>query len=110
MADAWYYVINSQRRGPVDSATLKTLAETGTLKRDDIVNKEGMAEWQPAGSVPGVFKGPLLPSGTDGSPSKKNTSVWLFVIIFIIIIFAGDFIKGTLRQHPQPARPFRPRN
>ena len=56
MADAnWYFAINEEERGPVTEAQLRTLAGTGNLGRDDLVWKEGMEDWIPAGQVVGLF-------------------------------------------------------
>jgi hypothetical protein len=58
MADQWYYAQQGQRQGPVSAQQLKQLASSGQLKPTDQVWKQGMAEWQPASKVQGLF---LLP-------------------------------------------------
>jgi hypothetical protein len=56
MAAVWYYLKNGQRLGPVTAGELKTLATSGDLLPDDQVWKEGMAGWEPARSVKGLFE------------------------------------------------------
>jgi hypothetical protein len=47
----WYYLLNGQRQGPVDDAGLELLVRQGTVQDDTLVWREGLAEWQPYGSV-----------------------------------------------------------
>lgn len=51
----WHYAKGSVTHGPVASAELKRLASTGQLSRQDMIWKEGMKEWRPAGDVQGLF-------------------------------------------------------
>lgn len=51
----WYYAHDQQQMGPVSSAELKRLAAAGQLAVDDLVWREGMDEWAPAGRVKGLF-------------------------------------------------------
>lgn len=48
----WHYAKNGKQEGPVDTATLQSKLQTGELAPTDLVWKEGMAEWKPAGEVP----------------------------------------------------------
>ncbi len=58
MAEAiWYYAVDDQEHGPVTSAQLKSLAEAGKLKPDDLVWREGLDDWKPAREVSGLFAG-----------------------------------------------------
>jgi hypothetical protein len=76
MADAgeWYYSVGGQRSGPVTGADLKQLAQAGRLGPDDLVWKDGMAEWQPASKLKGLFPPPAPRPGppelpvSDGPP------------------------------------------
>lgn len=51
----WYYAVEGERKGPVTSAELKRLADSGKLKASDLVWKEGMSEWAPAKKLKGLF-------------------------------------------------------
>ncbi len=51
-ASAYHVAINGQQAGPFDLNTLQGHASSGTLKRDSLVWKAGMAQWAQAGTVP----------------------------------------------------------
>lgn len=51
----WHYAKGGVTHGPVASAELKRLAATGGLSAQDLIWKEGMKEWRPAGDVQGLF-------------------------------------------------------
>jgi uncharacterized protein (TIGR03067 family) len=55
MANQWYYSKNGDKCGPVTSAELKALAGAGKLLPTDLVWKEGISSWKPAGKVNGLF-------------------------------------------------------
>ena len=48
----WHYAKHGKQEGPVDAATLQSKLQTGEVAPTDLVWKEGMAEWKPAGEVP----------------------------------------------------------
>jgi hypothetical protein len=64
----WYYRSGSTTHGPVSAADLKTLAQAGRVRPDDLVRKDGAADWVPAGKVKGLFPDPLP------TPPATNTS------------------------------------
>jgi hypothetical protein len=66
MSDQWHYTRGGQQIGPVSSVELKRLASSGQLTPTDMVWKEGMAEWQAAQKVRGLFATP--PSSTPPPP------------------------------------------
>ncbi|HLH55185.1 MAG TPA: RDD family protein [Verrucomicrobiae bacterium] len=49
----WYYAEAGQQNGPVDDAQLDQLVQSGRIKPETLVWKEGMANWQPYGQVQG---------------------------------------------------------
>jgi membrane protease subunit (stomatin/prohibitin family) len=51
-AVSFHVAINGAQAGPFDIATLQAHLNSGTLKRDSLVWKAGMAAWTQAGSVP----------------------------------------------------------
>lgn len=51
----WYYAKNEQQYGPISSGELKQLAASLSLAREDLVWREGMENWAPAGKVKGLF-------------------------------------------------------
>jgi hypothetical protein len=52
----WFYAKGDKHAGPVNSAELKRLATIGELKPDDLVWREGMADWTVARNVRGLFE------------------------------------------------------
>jgi TM2 domain-containing membrane protein YozV len=63
MASEWYYSHDGERHGPVSTDELKELAAGGKLGPDDLVWKDGMDNWIPAGKVKNLLPhagGPAL--------------------------------------------------
>src|SRR6266540_2956272 len=61
MSEQWYYAQRGQQLGPVPTEVLTAMAAEGQLHPGDLVWKEGMANWVPAHSVPGLFAAPARP-------------------------------------------------
>ena len=62
MASQWYQVKDGEQVGPYSSPQLRQLALDGELSPDDLVWKEGLADWAPASKVKGLF---LVPHAGD---------------------------------------------
>jgi hypothetical protein len=63
---AWYYVVQGQRQGPIARDALMQLLASGQLSAQEMVWREGMAEWTPARGVAELWGGgapPPLPVG-----------------------------------------------
>jgi hypothetical protein len=56
MAEQWYYTSNGEPTGPVEVGDLQRLASAGQLQPSDLVWREGMALWMPAGETRGLFR------------------------------------------------------
>ncbi len=65
MAITWHYSINGKKLGPISSADLKRLADTGGLSPSDLVWKEGLNAWVAASNVKGLFSQPSLTVTTE---------------------------------------------
>lgn len=51
----WYYAKNGQQQGPVSEEQLRQMLGSGELLGTDLVWRDGMNQWEPAGRVfPGV--------------------------------------------------------
>jgi uncharacterized RDD family membrane protein YckC len=65
----WYYAEAGQQKGPVDDTSLDELVQQGVVRDDTLVWSEGMAAWQPHGSVRGsratVTAPPPGPGGSE---------------------------------------------
>jgi hypothetical protein len=55
MSDQWYYGYGKFRNGPVTSAELRALAESGRIQPGDTIWKEGIAEGLRASQVKNLF-------------------------------------------------------
>lgn len=55
MAHEWYYAKDGRQHGPVSARKLKQMADQGVLHAEDLVWKEGMADWAPARDVKGLI-------------------------------------------------------
>src|SRR5438876_9551733 len=51
----WFYALDDQQKGPVTWEILQQLAASGKLQRNDMVWREGMAEWRKASQIDGLF-------------------------------------------------------
>src|SRR5688572_4318724 len=51
----WFYSTAAGQAGPVSEIELKVLAASGQLKSTDLIWRDGLADWMPAGKVPGLF-------------------------------------------------------
>ncbi len=61
MSEQWYYARAGKQAGPVSAAELKQLASAGQLSPTDHVWKNGMAKWELATKVKGLFSAPVAP-------------------------------------------------
>jgi len=50
----WYYAQSGQQQGPISDEQIQRMVQDGSLGKEDLVWREGMASWQPAGEVPGL--------------------------------------------------------
>jgi hypothetical protein len=58
MDAVWYYAVNGAQSGPVTFAELKAAVARGAVSANDLVWKEGMADWVPARTVPDLVPPP----------------------------------------------------
>jgi hypothetical protein len=70
MAD-WYYAKAGKQFGPISSAQLKQMAQSGELMPDDLVFQEGGTQWVAASTVKGLFGGGSI--GTSAPPSRGTS-------------------------------------
>ena len=62
----WYYAKHGKQEGPVDVATLQGKIQSGEVAPTDLVWKEGMAEWLPAGEVSELAAAPAAAAPAAG--------------------------------------------
>ena len=59
----WYYVENGQQAGPVEDTEFPQLIQSGKLRAETLVWREGMANWEPASAAcPEQFKPTTSPA------------------------------------------------
>jgi hypothetical protein len=118
----WFFSQEGRRLGPVTLGVLRKLVESGRLRPEELLWKEGMAGWQPVGQVLGVPEKPPA-TFTSGHLSVKNPSAitpahfWLagFGVValllcgvlgtWIVILFGPSRDQrpvATVRQAPAP--------
>lgn len=70
----WHYSANGSRRGPVTVTQLKSLIESGVVRANDLLWREGLPAWVEAGTVPELFspsamvKPPPMPAPAPAAP------------------------------------------
>lgn len=82
MSDAiWFFSRGDTEQGPVTLAQIKTLKDTGRLRTDDLVWKEGMDDWATVTDVPelnevtdttSVLKTPVVPEKSETTRSPQD--------------------------------------
>jgi len=50
----WYFGRDGRQEGPISEEQLQAMVRDGSLRREDLVWRDGMADWQPAGQIPGL--------------------------------------------------------
>lgn len=75
----WYYSRGPERGGPVSAETLREMTENGELQPEDLVWKQGLAEWIPARRFKDLFQPPQLqqPAGsqTPALPQRQHDAL-----------------------------------
>jgi hypothetical protein len=74
MGDEWFYAKDGQQAGPVTAAQLKQMAATGQVGPNDLVWKQGMAQWAPASQVKGLLGGLSEQRTTPAKPRSGEVA------------------------------------
>lgn len=74
MSDQWYYGQNGVQKGPVSQDVMRQLIASRQLRPDDLVWREGMANWEPLASVrelaaPSHTSAPYVPPAAPVQPA-----------------------------------------
>ena len=101
-ADQWYYVQAGQQAGPVTWEQLRAMAQAQQLTPGQLVWCEGMVNWSPAGTIPGLFPGPFpavpVTLNYTASPDPKTqriiknakiNGITMFVMFCLAIVTLG---------------------
>ncbi len=77
----WYYARGGKQVGPISAVELKQKALSGEIRPDDLIWKEGLAEWTAARNVRGLFDDethpapgapPAFTAKADDGPAAKS--------------------------------------
>jgi uncharacterized RDD family membrane protein YckC len=68
----WFYAKDGQQVGPVSLEEVQALARAGALRREDLIWREGMSQWSPAGSVASIFPSGAVSPGVNAPPAMLN--------------------------------------
>ena len=118
MKAEWFYAKNKQKVGPVTEDQLKELVRSGELTPTDMVWKQGMAKWQPAGAVDGLLPNPALappeppPLPDAATPASR---VWwerlnrnkpaylsaLFAVVLLLTCLCSPVVSFVLGVFPE---------
>lgn len=70
----WYYAHGDVEKGPLSTAQMRALAAAGKIRPEDLVWKEGMETWVPAGEAADLFPaGGMKPDGGERPPESGET-------------------------------------
>lgn len=92
----WYAYETGGQLGPVEWSALKARAESGVLRREDFVWREGMSDWVRADTVDGLFDAkppPFVASAPSNAPS--NVSGETFLSEEPALLFAGFWRRAA---------------
>ncbi len=97
----WYYSKNGTQLGPVSEGELLAKVASGEVSAADLVWKEGMADWRPAGNVPElaslrvtppvvnspVVNSPYAPPAFPSAPTAGGANIpnylWQSIVVTI---------------------------
>ncbi len=75
----WYYSKNGSQLGPISAEELQSKVLSGEIAKTDLVWKDGLADWLPAGQVPelrpAVSSAPVAVSSPTPSPYQSPSAV-----------------------------------
>jgi uncharacterized RDD family membrane protein YckC len=74
MAANWYVGRDGKRKGPFSAGKLRQMAQSGDLRLNDMVWKEGMPSWVAASTIKGLFSNPEV-SSFDSTQGAAGTSL-----------------------------------
>jgi hypothetical protein len=100
---SWFFAANGQQQGPYPDVQFRDFIARGMVRAETLVWTDGMAGWQKAGEIPGLFSG-AVPQGAAATGSRSagggqlsiDLGLWAFLGRSIL------FVIGTLLVIPAP--------
>lgn len=103
---AWFYAERGQQQGPFPDAQFRDLIARGIIRPDTLIWTDGMAGWQSAGDIPGLFSAAGRPPPMPGRmPATAGGGGGSLSIDFEILDFVRQgliFFVGSLLVIPFP--------
>lgn len=104
----WYYQQGSNRMGPVDEATIRSLLATGQISIDTLVWTTGMASWAPlqqsslgAGLPTPPSAIPTFPTAGYANPNAKDRVAYVLLAVLLGFgihnFYAGYTNRGLIQ-------------
>jgi TM2 domain-containing membrane protein YozV len=97
----WYYQQGSNRMGPVDEATIRSLLATGQISIDTLVWTTGMASWAPlqqsslgAGLPTPPSAVPTYQTPGQTNPNAKDRVAYVLLAVFLGHLGIHNFFAG----------------
>ncbi len=90
MPSQWYVSINGESHGPFADAQLRELVSTGRLGPNDLVWRDGMAEWVGAGKIKGLFPGGATPPPPPMTRSPASPAAPPAAVAPLAMTVVGD--------------------
>lgn len=110
MSASWYVSRSGERRGPHTSDALRQMARSGELHHTDLLWKDGMKEWRPAGESKGLFPRPETEadaetesgaetrvSSSPTNPPSVAAALFVSVLFLAALVLAGMGIRDRLK-------------
>jgi GYF domain 2 len=102
---SWFFASQGQQQGPYQEAQLRQFIAAGTVTAETLVWSEGMAGWQKAGEIPGLFSGGTtpaivpLPGGAvmsyGGGPLLIDFGIWEFTWRSLLLLLGLVLVIPT---------------
>ena len=90
----WYYSVDGTSKGPLTSAAIVQLYETGLLKDNTLLWKQGFPDWKPIWQF---IKGDLTFNSVTRNPVGSRTSSKKAIPVIIVTLMLIFFAFGYLR-------------
>jgi uncharacterized RDD family membrane protein YckC len=104
----WFYARNNQQNGPISIEALVSMLQQGQVQPSDLVWRDGMASWQPAGTVaelasvtpaPDPGLGYYNPAPMGGAP-PMYAGFWLrfaaYIIDYIVLAIVNAGVQFAI--------------
>jgi len=96
--EQWHIIVNGQQSGPISLEELKQRIDAGSVTAKDLVWRQGMQQWQPAGSVAELFDAGQVPQGMPGSYLKphRGGAILALGILGLLVCFVMGIVAWVM--------------